>query len=297
MGQQVETTLRPANPPLARHAVWRWRPAMYIGNGMFPAPQAFQHVEPLRRLARGIWKRYARAFKPPFFVEKRLGAYWLLDQFNIIDRNLFCFGTWEREQIKRIRQLSKIVSKGSERPMFLDIGSHAGFYAVVMAQSGDFGRVLAFEPVPRHLAMLSANLLLNDLIGTVDVFPVALSDKAATLRFAQGPATNRGMAHTIDGLSTGLLSQTPQDQIIEVRAERLDDLMDVRGAAACVKIDVEGHEQATLTGMLQFLQNNTCALQVELLPEAVARVSELLQSNGYRPLGNIGFDHYFHNVS
>jgi FkbM family methyltransferase len=264
---------------------------------MFAAPQAFQRVEPLRRLARSMWKSYPRMFKAPIFVEKRLGAYWLLDQENIIDRNLFCFGAWEQEQINRIRELAKVVGKGKAPPMFLDIGSHAGFYSVVLARSGDFGRIAAFEPVPRHLAMLNANLLLNDLVETIQVYPVALSDKAATLRFAQGPATNRGMAHTIDGLSTGLLSQTPLDEIIEVRAERLDDLMDVRGAAACVKVDVEGHEEATLNGMRQFLQNNTCALQVELLPEAVARVTALLQSCGYHPQGNIGLDHYFHNVS
>ena len=264
---------------------------------MFAAPRSFQRIEPLRRLARGVWKRYARMFKPPFFVEKRLGAYWLLDQINIIDRNLFCFGAWEQEQLDRIRQLAKIVAKANERPMFLDIGSHAGFYAVVMAQSGDFGRVAAFEPIPRHLAMLNANLLLNELVDRVEVFPVALSDKAATLRFAQGPATNRGQAHTIDGLSTGLHSNTPQDQIIEVKAERLDGLISVRGTSACIKIDVEGHEEATLMGMLQFLRNNTCALQVELLPEAVTRVSELLLSCGYRPQGNIGLDHYFHNVN
>lgn len=264
---------------------------------MFAAPRSFQRVEPLRRLARSMWKTYARAFKPPIFVEKRLGAYWLFDQENIIDRNLFCFGAWEQEQLDRVRELAAIVGKGGERPMFLDIGSHAGFYAVVMARSGLFGRIAAFEPVPRHLAMLNANLLLNDLVERIEVHTVALSDKAATLRFAQGPATNRGMAHTIDGLSTGLLSKTPKEQIIEVRAERLDDLLDVRGASACVKIDVEGHEEATLNGMLQFLKNNSCALQVELLPEAVARVSQLLQSCGYRAQGNIGLDHYFHNVS
>ncbi len=263
---------------------------------MFAAPRSFQNIEPLRRFARSVWKSYAKAFKPPIFVEKRLGAYWLLDQHNIIDRNLFCFGVWEQAEIDRLKAMTKAVAKGPDKPMFLDIGSHAGFYAIVMARSGLFGRVMAFEPIPRHLATLNANLLLNGLIDAVEVYPRALSDKAAVLRFAQGPATNRGMAHTIDGLSTGLLNEMPKDQIVEVKAERLDDLVQVRGSTAGVKIDVEGHEEATINGMIEFLKGNTCALQVEILPEAVERVSKLLASCGYKPRGNIGLDHYFDNA-
>lgn len=263
---------------------------------MFAAPRSFQRIEPLRRFARATWKRYAKTFKPPYFVEKRLGAYWLLDQLNIIDRNLFCFGVWEQDEIDRLQELTRSVAKGAERPLFLDIGSHAGFYAVVMARSGLFGRVLAFEPVPRHLALLHANLLLNGLTERVEVHSVALSNKAATLRFAEGPASNRGMAHTIDGLSTGLLSQTPDDKIIEVQALRLDDVLQLRGVTATLKIDVEGHEEATLNGMLDFLKGNLCVLQVEILPDAVARVTALLNACGYQGQGNIGLDHYFHNA-
>lgn len=263
---------------------------------MFAAPRSFQRIEPLRRFARSVWKTYAKLFKTPLFVEKRLGAYWLLDQLNIIDRNLFCFGVWEQDEIDRLKYLTRSVATGTEKPVFLDIGSHAGFYAIVMAQSGMFGRVVAFEPVPRHLAILNANLLLNGLTDTVEVHPVAVSDKAATLRFAEGPASNRGMAHTIDGLSTGLLSKTAEDKIFEVQAVRLDDVLQLRGVTATLKIDVEGHEEATLNGMLEFLKGNTCVLQVEILPDAVARVTALLTACGYRGQGNIGLDHYFHNA-
>ena len=263
---------------------------------MFPAPRFFQRIEPLRRFARSVWKQYAKTFKPPHFVEKRLGAYWLLDQQNIIDRNLFCFGVWEQQEIDRLQEMTKAIAKGPQRPLFLDIGSHAGFYAIIMARSGLFGRVIAFEPIPRHLANLNANLLLNGLTGSVEVFPVALSDKSAVLRFAQGPATNRGMAHTIDGPSTGLLNDMPSDQIVEVRAERLDDLLATRGATAAVKIDVEGHEEATISGMREFLKGNTCVLQVEILPEAVERVTNALTACGYEARGAIGLDHYFDNA-
>lgn len=263
---------------------------------MFAAPRAFERIEPLRRLTRSLWKRYARAFKPPYFVEKRRGAFWLLDQHNIIDRTLFCFGTWEDDQVSRLLARARMLATGTDKPLFLDIGSHAGFYAVLMAGSGLFSRVLAFEPVPRHLANLHANLLLNGLAGKVEVFDLALSDQRAIMRFAEGEPDNRGNAHTLEGLSTGLLSNAPDEAIITVRAERLDDLLEVRGTSACIKIDVEGHEEATLLGMKGFLQGNTCVLQIEILPEALARVTALTESFGYRLEGQIGPDYYFNNA-
>jgi FkbM family methyltransferase len=157
--------------------------------------------------------------------------------------------------------------------------------------------VIAFEPLPAHLAQLHANLALNDLAGQVEVHPLALSDAPATLRFAPGPKTNRGMAHTIDGPSTGLLNKTPQSEIIEVEARRLDDLLTLLGAPLVIKIDVEGHEGSTLAGMRRTLTDNRSVLQVEVLPEVAAKVSEQLAGIGYRAIGSIGLDHYFTNVS
>ncbi len=264
---------------------------------MLPAPRFMFKAEFSSRFARSVWKAYARLFHGPHFVARRMGAWWLLDQYNIIDRRLFCEGRWEEDQVQRMTGFGRALGAAGVKPSFLDIGSHAGFYAVLMRQTGLFSRVLAFEPLPAHLARLHANLALNDLAGRVDVLPLALSDAAATLRFAPGPRTNRGMAHTIDGASTGLLSKTPESEIVEVKAQRLDDLMTLSGAPLVIKIDVEGHEAATITGMRATLTGNTCALQVEILPEVAASVSAQLADLGYRPIGSIGLDHYFTNAA
>jgi len=248
------------------------------------------------RFARSVWKAYARAFKGPYFVERRMGARWLLDQHNIIDRRLFCEGVWEEEQVARLTGYAQTIGGSGARPHFLDIGSHAGFYAVLMRRSGLFDRVLAFEPMPAHLDLLAANLVLNDLSNRIEVFDCALSDKAGVLHFAPGPKTNRGMAHTLDGASTGLLSATPEAEIVEVKSCRLDDLFALEQSRLVIKIDVEGHEIATLSGMRRLLASNSCTLQVEILPAAVEGVSALLTGLGYSPLGSIGLDHYFSNT-
>jgi FkbM family methyltransferase len=264
---------------------------------MFHAPRFMFRALFLTRLARSAWKTYARAFKGPYFTERRMGAWWLLDQHNIIDRRLFCEGVWEEDQVGRLSSYARALGEDNVKPHFLDIGSHAGFYAVLMRRSGLFDRVLAFEPLNAHLDQLRANLLLNDLSHRIEVFDCALSDHAGVLHFAPGPKTNRGMAHTVDGASTGLLASTPQAEIIEVKARRLDDLLTFEGARLAIKIDVEGHEIATLAGMQRILTANQCALQVEILPEALEPVSGLLTGLGYRPLGAIGLDHYFSNAT
>jgi len=263
---------------------------------MFPAPRFMFKAEFSSRFARSVWKTYARAFHGPNFVSKRIGAWWLLDQHNIIDRRLFCEGRWEAEQVARLTAYARELATPGPKPVFLDIGSHAGFYAVLMHRTGLFSRVIAFEPLPAHLARLHANLALNDLAGRVEVHALALSSASATLRFAPGPKTNRGMAHTIDGASTGLLSdKTPWADIVEVQARSLDDLMTLQGPPLVIKIDVEGHEGSTIAGMRRTLTDNQCFLQVEILPDVAAAVSAQLAELGYRPAGKIGLDHYFTN--
>src|SRR6185503_11316426 len=123
---------------------------------MFSAPRFMFGAEFSSRFARSVWKAYARAFKGPYFVERRMGARWLLDQHNIIDRRLFCEGVWEEEQVARLTGYAQTIGGSGARPHFLDIGSHAGFYAVLMRRSGLFDRVLAFEPMPAHLDLLAA---------------------------------------------------------------------------------------------------------------------------------------------
>ena len=263
---------------------------------MLPAPHFFFRYAFLRRFARSAWKRYARTFKGPWFVERRMGALWLLEQRNFIDRHLFCVGVWEAAQVERLTGLAKALVADGGRPIFIDIGSHAGFYAVLMAKTGLFGQIIACEPLPAHLAQLQANLLLNNLVDKVIVHAAAASDKSGTLRFAPGPPGNRGASHSLDGASTGLLSAASTDEIIQVDARRMDDLAHQRGGYAAVKIDVEGHEAATIAGMRDFLTANRCVLQVEIFPDAAAPVSALLEAMSYRPIGVIDFDHYFTNA-
>ena len=160
---------------------------------MFPAPRFMFSNLPMHRAARSIWKRYARLFKPPHFVEKRMGAYWLLDQHSLIDRLMFCQGFYEEDQMARLIALAKALGTKDGKPLFLDIGSHAGLYAILLSKTGVFAKVIAFEPLEENLGQLRANLFLNDLAGTIDLREYALSDAAATLRFANGPQDNRGM--------------------------------------------------------------------------------------------------------
>ena len=189
---------------------------------MFPAPRFMFSNLPMHRAARSIWKRYARLFKPPHFVEKRMGAYWLLDQHSLIDRLMFCQGFYEEDQMARLIALAKALGTKDGKPLFLDIGSHAGLYAILLSKTGVFAKVIAFEPLEENLGQLRANLFLNDLAGTIDLREYALSDAAATLRFANGPQDNRGMG--------GVASADAKD-IIMIEAKRGDDVIETRGGA------------------------------------------------------------------
>ena len=61
------------------------------------------------------------------------------------------------------------------------------------------------------------------------------------------------------------------------RAVRLDTVLDIAGKLLVVKIDVEGHEEQAVEGLLALLGRNHCVLQIEIWDVATdARPNELL---------------------
>jgi FkbM family methyltransferase len=120
--------------------------------------------------------------------------------------------------------------------VFFDIGSQAGYYALLAAVCvTPGGRVYAFEPLPENAAYLRQHLQLNH-IANAKVFEVAVSDRAGTATFDLG--ANRFM---------GNLSA---EGALQVRTVSLDGLL-AQGVIilpTCIKIDVEGAELQVLEG-------------------------------------------------
>jgi FkbM family methyltransferase len=257
---------------------------------MLYTPRLFRDTPVLKRLIPSVLKRYARLCKHRYVVERRLGIAMLLDQRNSVDRNLLLKGVWEPAQLARLTALARqlVAGPGGAR-VFLDIGAHWGLYSILMRKTGAFERVIAFEPEPVNLAQLAGNLFVNEMVGHIELHPVALSDHDDTLTIVAGPASNRGSAQVASAMSPDTPAGTP------VRCYRLDSLVTVSDCRCVIKIDVEGHEPSVLAGMQRLLRDNRCVLQIESFSPLAQELPRLLGS-GYRHLGSIGNDHYFSNT-
>jgi FkbM family methyltransferase len=132
-----------------------------------------------------------------------------------------------------------------------DIGANLGEWAVPLAKAvGDGGRVLCCEPNPLCVAALETTLRINRL-RHVRVLPVAISDANGEGHLAIDPVDS-GQSHLAES-GMGVPLCTLDSLVAEQALTRLD----------LVKIDVEGHEPAVLTGAQQTLQRFHPALIFE----------------------------------
>lgn len=127
-----------------------------------------------------------------------------------------------------------------------DVGANWGYFAIRAAAVPGFqGTVHAFEPMPGTAA--DARMAVDHLgLGNhVHVHELALSDTNTTLRMATEDAKHTGIARVVDG---------HDENTHAVSAKRMDDL-DLP-PPDIMKMDIEGHEHACLTGAADTLRTH-----------------------------------------
>jgi FkbM family methyltransferase len=146
---------------------------------------------------------------------------------------------------------------------FLDVGSHYGIFSILASKLvGPGGRVIAVEPHTESLTVLRENLAANDC-RNVDVFDVAFTDTT-------GPFP---MANDIN-FAVPARSHHAASAVHIARGVAGDEVIGNASIPSIVKMDVEGHELAVLTGLRQTLSDGACrrlCLEVHpnLLPAGV----------------------------
>lgn len=133
----------------------------------------------------------------------------------------------------------------------MDVGGNIGQYAMLFAQYSK--KVYTFEPMPKMIERLQYHIRTNHLENKLTLIPKALSNKQDTLKFQLPSAANSGTATTVLGWANN------SDEIIEVEAIRLDDLIEqekLQNRIDLVKMDIEGAELFALQGMSGLLSSN-----------------------------------------
>lgn len=132
----------------------------------------------------------------------------------------------------------------------IDVGANRGYYAMLTSRIvGEHGRVIAFEPSPRDLRFLRANLLLNGC-RNVSIVPIALGKEIGEAKlfvpkgYSSGCNCLRSRAHEWPGYDVAVKLETLDRWIDSSRVGNVDFL----------KLDIEGGELDVLEGAPALLE-------------------------------------------
>ena len=136
-----------------------------------------------------------------------------------------------------------------------DVGANVGLYSMFAAKLN--ARVFAFEPVAGNAARLMQNLHMNQLIGNVDVLPIALSEKSGwgkmhISNLDPGASIHAFQEiHEFSGLDSSYNPATPKPFRQWIYGMTGDELVESNliPEPAHIKIDVDGGEKEVLRGM------------------------------------------------
>jgi FkbM family methyltransferase len=158
----------------------------------------------------------------------------------------------------------------------IDVGANVGRYTLLAAELvGQSGHVHAFEPDPQSMYYLLAAVHGNGLTDRVTLWNLAASDRSANAQLYLDLKTARTTSLKADAYCPDAHVRQP----LVVGTARLEDF--ITQPPQFLKIDVEGAELAVLAGASRLLRDYHPVVLVEVLPENLPSVTDLLSSLGY----------------
>ena len=202
---------------------------------------------------------------------------WSLNPSDFVHQDVFWHGTKDRWDVWHLKRMLPPTS------LIVDIGSNFGYYAVYLAHHlGPQARAIAFEPMPRNFDRLVRNIGLN-----------GLADRVTPMRLGLSRAPGRAQMGMREGNSGSAQIHGETGEGMSVELDALDRIWDeIAGVgAACdfVKLDVEGHEIAALSGARGVLERHRPVILLEVDPPRLAEcgsspreLQAFLDTIGYR---------------
>jgi FkbM family methyltransferase len=217
-------------------------------------------------------------------VATRWGAKMLVDTRDaMVTPWLVLDGLWESHATGWLQQA---LGPGQ---VFVDVGANVGYFTLLAGSLvGPQGRVVAVEAHPRLAELLRRNVIINGRHGYTTTWQRAAWSEATDLKLhmRENFASNSSVA-TIGPDALTRLGDT--EEIVEVQAVRLDDLLADVPHIDIMKVDVEGAEVQVFTGLERTLNANPhitilfewSPAQIEDVGDEPAALVALLTTRGF----------------
>ena len=204
-------------------------------------------------------------------------------------RQIAWLGFYERELTTT---LSRLARRGG---LLVDVGANVGYFSILWVALNVKNRAYAFEPSPRNLTMLRANVAAQMHPERIQICEYALGRESGEMPFDPGPDDQSGWG----GFKRSISRQT-----IRVRVQRLDELLPPAAIVDCVKIDTEGADAWVIEGATKLLREKRIrhvlfeenSQRMQALGISPRTAERLLSDLGYvvSPLGKAGSCTEFH---
>jgi FkbM family methyltransferase len=192
-----------------------------------------------------------------------------------VDRTIFTTGVYEPDILKTIKTHLPLGG------VFIDVGANIGQHSLFAACCvGETGKVTAFEPLPFIAEQNERSIKLNDFSDRITLHTIGCSDHEHTADIQVNSQNVGGSSlHTSDVSHAQIsISLTTADTYLS-NEKRVD----------FIKIDTEGHELETLTGLAQTISQFSPTLLLELSPslykdrnKVAEQIFDLLDTHGYK---------------
>lgn len=185
-------------------------------------------------------------------------------------------GSILNEDVLRNREYDRLTVEVMRRALSptsncIDVGAHRGSILRHIVDVAPQGSHYAFEPLPEFARRLTKEF------PSVDVLAIALADWTGTTPFR----------HVLGAPAYSGFQRRPWDtyeervELIDVRVERLDDLLSPDYSVDFIKVDVEGSEAAVFRGALDTLRRERPVVAFELGLDASETFDVLVGQAGF----------------
>jgi FkbM family methyltransferase len=244
----------------------------------------------IKRLYPSFFLKIMKIFNKKKMIYKFQNILLELNLDESMDRSIFFFNYYENKQINFLKQ--KIFNGNYE--YFLDIGSNSGLYSLIVANLSKVIKIISFEPIKETFLKLKKNIKLNDF-RNIKIFNFGLSNKNKKLKVKALKKNNIIQ-------SGGFAVANSNDDLNNLHTEKAifkigDQIIKLERKKIYIKIDVEGHEEFVIDGLVKLIKKNNIFLQVEIFDHNKKVIFKKLKSLNFRKIyeiiDNFKIDYFF----
>jgi len=158
----------------------------------------------------------------------------------------------------------------------IDIGAHIGLHSIHLAKKAKL--LICLEPEPNNYRLLKINVKMNKLDNII-VLPIAASNKDDYVILYLSERSSG--AHTLEYSRSNLIQSRKNLRVLSRKVDTLLEQLGIRNVDI-VKIDVEGHEEKVIEGMIELLKRGYPKVLVVETMKGSNLLTYLCSRYGYR---------------